>query len=61
VDILLFVAQQMRPFYLDMKKSTALENIYLGVIKKIKKLTSGLHEDLQYDYLRQLDKIETSK
>ncbi len=61
VDILLFVAQKMRPLYLDMKKSTALENIYLGVIKKIKKLTSGLHEDLQYDYLRQLDKIESSK
>lgn len=60
VDILLFVAERMRPLYLGMKKSAALENIYLGVVKKIKKLTAGLHEDLQYDYLRQLNKIETS-
>ncbi len=61
VDILLFVAERMRPLYLDMKKSTALENIYLGVVKKIKKITAGLHEDLQFDYLRQLNKIELSK
>ncbi len=58
VEILLFVAERMRPIYLDMKKSTALENIYIGLVKKIKKITSGLHEDLQYDYLRQVAKIE---
>ncbi len=38
-------------------KSTALENIYLGLVKKIRKLVGALHEDLQYDYLRQLESI----
>ncbi len=61
VEILLFVAQRMCSLHLDMKKSTALENIYLGLLKKIKKITGSLHEDLQYDYLRQLNNIESSK
>jgi hypothetical protein len=51
----------MRSINQEMKKSTALENIYLALLKKIKKLTGSLHEDLQYDYLRQLKTIETSK
>ena len=61
VEVLLFVAARMRPVVAELKRSTAVENIYLGVIKKIKKLTSALHEDLQYDYLRQLAKIEITK
>lgn len=61
VEILLFVAERMRNLKMDMKKSTALENIYLGLIKKINKSVQSLHEDLQYDYKRQLATIETSK
>ncbi len=60
VELLLFIAEKMRAMSLNIKKTTALENIYLGVLKKVKKIISGLHEDLQYDYLRQLQKIETS-
>lgn len=59
VEILLFVAQKMRSLKLDWKKSTALENIYLGLIKKIKKSVQGLHEDLQYDYLQQLKSFDS--
>jgi hypothetical protein len=58
VELLLFVAERMRNLKMDMKKSTALENIYLGLIKKINKSVLTLHEDLQYDYLRQLKSIE---
>ena len=56
-EILLFVAGEILLLNLNMRKNTALENIYLSVIKKIKKAVSSMHEDLQYDYLRQLDKI----
>lgn len=61
VEILMFVAKRMLDLKMDMKKSTALENIYLGLIKKIKKSVSSLHEDLQYDYQRQLAVLQNSK
>lgn len=56
VEVLLFVAESIRNLKLDMKKSTALQNIYLALIKKINKSIESLHEDLQYDYLKQLNK-----
>ena len=56
-EVLLFVAEKILALELNMKKNTALENIYLSIIKKIKKAVAGMHEDLQYDYLRQLDAI----
>ncbi len=55
VDLLLFVAERMATQKKGIGKSTALENIYLGLVKKIRKQVSALHEDLQYDYLRQLE------
>jgi hypothetical protein len=57
VAVLIFVAEQIKALDLNLKKSTALENIYLGVLKKINKTLATLHEDLQYDYLRQLDAL----
>lgn len=56
-DILLHVVEKMLELDLNLKKSAALENIYLSAIKKIKKSVDALHEDLQYDYLRQLNRI----
>ncbi|RYY70261.1 MAG: hypothetical protein EOO13_07140 [Chitinophagaceae bacterium] len=57
-EVMLHVVEKMLELNLNLKKSTALENIYLSAIKKIKKSVDGLHEDLQYDYLRQLDKLQ---
>lgn len=56
-EILLYVVEKMLSLNLNLKKSAALENIYLSTVKKIKKSIAGLHEDLQYDYDRQLQKI----
>lgn len=55
VEILLSVALQMQQLKIDFKKSTALHNIFLGLVKKIKKSVSSMHEDLQYDYLKELE------
>lgn len=55
VEILLFVAHQMQELKIDFKKSTALNNIFLGLVKKIKKSVASMHEDLQYDYLKELE------
>ncbi len=35
-------------------RSRVLTNMYEGQIKKINKAISGMHEDLQYDYIEQL-------
>ncbi len=43
--------------YVPVQKSPALSNLYYGQIKKIEAVVAGLHEDLQYDYLVQLDKL----
>jgi hypothetical protein len=40
------------------QNSTALYNLYLGQLKKIKTLTATFHEDLQYDYNRRLEELE---
>lgn len=61
VEVLLFVAERMQKLNLQMSKSTALENIYLGLIKKINKAVLVLHEDLQYDYLRQLKMMQPTR
>ena len=43
---------------IPLKKSAALENIYLQQQKKIMAAISALHEDLQYDLLKELRKLE---
>lgn len=58
-EILLFVAEKMLSLKLNWKKSTALENIYLSLLKKINKSVGALHEDLQYDYQKKLKTLHT--
>ncbi len=56
-DLLLFYCRKMKESKLPIHHSLALENIYLSQIKKITTLTASLHEDLQADYIRELDEI----
>lgn len=44
----------MKPF---LNKSTALRNIYAGQLQNIRKALSRLHEDLQFDYGLELEKL----
>jgi hypothetical protein len=39
---------------ISIRDSQALLNLYTGQIKKIDKLLTGLHEDLQYDFIKQI-------
>ena len=38
-------------------KNKALENLYLQQVKKINAALNTLHEDIQYDFLKQLEEI----
>jgi hypothetical protein len=57
-DVLLHVCEKINDLNLDLKKNTALHNIYLSQLKKIKKAVASMHEDEQYDYLKMLEELE---
>jgi hypothetical protein len=57
-DILIHVCEKINELNLDLKRNTALHNIYLSQLKKIKKCVSTMHEDEQYDYLKMIDILE---
>jgi hypothetical protein len=59
VELLMNYCEAFRTAKIPLDKSTALTNIYLSQIKKLEKLIKNFHEDLQYDYLRQLDSLRT--
>ncbi len=57
-DILVHICQKINELNINLKKNTALYNIYLSQIKKIKKAVSTMHEEEQYDYLKLLETLE---
>lgn len=58
VEILLHYCTSFKGLKLNLKKSAALSNLYASQIKKISAAIAGLHEDLQYDYLKELKRVE---
>ncbi len=54
IELLLHFCRRMKRFDFFMHKSTALSNVYIRQIQKIKKTISSLHEDLQFDYGEEL-------
>ena len=58
VRLLLFFCLTLKESKIRIDQSTALTNLYQSQIKKIKKVLGTLHEDIQYDYLRQLEELE---
>lgn len=57
IEILLYVCEEIRELKIDISKSTVITNLYASLVKKIHKLIGELHEDLQYDYKRLLEKL----
>lgn len=58
VELLIYFCNALKNSGIAMRKSTALTNLYNQQIKKIHKAIDTMHEDLQYDYLRELQKPE---
>ena len=56
--LLIYVCKKIKSSGLDIKKSVALANIYSSLTKKIKNTIEVMHEDLQYDFNKELDSIE---
>lgn len=52
--LLIYFCQKMKGSGIPYVKSTVLNNLYEQQLKKINTALKGLHEDLQYDYLREV-------
>lgn len=57
VELLLHYCKALKQSGIPIHKTTALTNLYEGQLKKIKKALPSLHEDLQYDYGRELEEL----
>jgi hypothetical protein len=57
-EILLYYLSKFRLMKLPWQKTRLLKNIYDAQLKKIAGAIAGMHEDLQYDYTRQLNLLE---
>ena len=57
-EVLLHFCTNFRGLKLDWKRSSLLSNIYHAQVKKIGAAIDSMHEDLQYDYRRSLERLK---
>ncbi|MEO6722103.1 MAG: hypothetical protein ABIN67_17185 [Ferruginibacter sp.] len=57
VELLLHFCISLINSGIAIRKNIALKNLYQAQLKKISKVVATLHEDLQYDYLKELNKL----
>lgn len=57
VELLIYFCREINEQKIPIHRSTQMINLYSQQIKKITKAIEGLHEDLQYDYLKQLSAL----
>ena len=55
--LLLYFCQQLKNSGIPFQKTTVLANLYQSQLKKIQAALKTLHEDLQYDYQRELNAL----
>ncbi len=57
IELLIYFCTAMKELNISINDNPVLYNIYQNQLKKINKAIAGLHEDLQYDYLREVNKL----
>lgn len=57
LELLIYFCESMKDLNVSIDKNPVLFNIYQNQLKNIRKALQGLHEDLQYDYLKSVDKL----
>jgi hypothetical protein len=57
VKLLLFFCVTLKDSGIRIEKNPVIKNMYLNQLKKITKAIAGMHEDLQYEYTRELDQL----
>lgn len=59
VEVLVHYLDNFIAMKLPWRKTKILKNIYEAQMKKIRTSIAAMHEDIQYDYLKDLQKIES--
>jgi len=57
IELLIYFCESMKELNIPINKNTVLLNIYQNQLKNINKVLESLHEDLQYDYLKAINKL----
>jgi hypothetical protein len=57
IEVLLYFCTCMKALKIPIDKNAVLTNIYNNQLKKITKAIASLHEDLQYDYQREINRL----
>ena len=57
IELLIYFCTNMKELNVPIATNPVLSNIYLNQLKKINKALNGLHEDLQYDYQREIQAL----
>jgi len=57
IELLLYFCKKMKTSRLNYKQSRVVFNMYINQVKRIQKVISMLHEDLQYDYREELEAL----
>jgi len=58
VELLLYFCKKLKAFKPSINKNTVLKNLFDREIAAIEKKMLALHEDLQYDYEQELEKLK---
>jgi len=56
-ELLIYFCRQLKNSGIHFETSTVLTNLYQAQLKKINAAIAGFHEDLQYDYLKEIKKL----
>ncbi len=57
IELLMYFCKKLKDSRLNYKRSRVVFNMYLNQVKRIQKVISMLHEDLQYDYREELEEL----
>ena len=57
IELLIHFCTSMKELNVSINGNPVLSNIYLNQLKKINKAMESLHEDLQYDYRREINQL----
>ncbi|WP_346854098.1 hypothetical protein [uncultured Draconibacterium sp.] len=57
IELLLYFCKKMKASRLNYKSSKVVFNMYINQVKRIQKVISMLHEDIQFDYREELEAL----
>lgn len=58
IELLIYFCRSIQESGIPIQKNPIIANLYKGQVQKINKTLLSLHEDLQYDYTREIAALE---